>query len=120
MASIYETRGPSVQLTGPSVNTGFNPGQAYDPSQRMLYQSQKNLESFAGFSKTLNEFIQQKGKDYIKSEYDKGVADVINGTIQPNPEALQKYQAKVKVLENAALADEAVANQMEQTDVGAA
>jgi hypothetical protein len=120
MASIYETRGPSVQLTGPSVNTGFNPGQAYDPSQRMLDQSQKNLESFAGFSKTLNEFIQQKGKDYIKGEYDKGVADVINGTIQPNPEALQKYQAKVKVLENAALADEAVAKQMEQTDVGAA
>jgi hypothetical protein len=120
MASIYETRGPSVQLTGPSVNTGFNPVQAYDPSQRMLDQSQKNLESFAGFSKTLNEFIQQKGKDYIKSEYDKGVADVINGTILPNPEALQKYQAKVKVLENAALADEAVAKQMEQTDVGAA
>jgi len=120
MASIYETRGPSVQLTGPSVNTGFNPVQAYDPSQRMLDQSQKNLESFAGFSKTLNEFIQQKGKDYIKGEYDKGVADVINGTILPNPEALQKYQAKVKVLENAALADEAVAKQMEQTDVGAA
>jgi hypothetical protein len=120
MGSIYETRGPSVQLTGPGVNTGFNPAQAYDPSRMMLDQSQKNLESFAGFSKTLNEFIQQKGKDYIKNEYDKGVADVINGTIQPNPEALQKYQAKVKVLENAAMADEAVAKQMEQTDIGAA
>lgn len=120
MGSIYESRGPSVQLTGPSVNTGFNPGQAYDPSRMMLQQSQKDLESFSGFSKTLNEFIQQKGKDYIKGEYDKGVADVINGTIQPNPQALQKYQAKVKVLETAAMADEAVAKQMEQTDIGAA
>jgi hypothetical protein len=120
MDSIYESRGQKVQLTGTTRNLGFNPVQAYDPTRMMLDQSQKNLESFAGFSKTLNEFIQQKGKDYIKNEYDKGVADVINGTIQPNPEALQKYQAKVKVLENAAMADEAVAKQMEQTDIGAA
>ena len=120
MGSIYESRGQSVQLTGPSVNTGFNPVQAYDPSRMMLQQSERDLEAFAGFSRTLGDFIQQKGKERNQSEYNKGVADVLNGTVQPNPEALQKYQAKVKVLETAAMADEAVAKQMEQTNVGAA
>jgi len=120
MGSIYESRGQSVQLTGPSVNTGFNQVQAYDPSRMMLQQSERDLEAFAGFSRTLGEFIQQKGKEKNQSEYNKGVADVLNGTVQPNPEALQKYQAKVKVLETAAMADEAVAKQMEQTNVGAA
>lgn len=120
MASIYESRGPSVQLTGPSVNTGFSPVQAYDPSRMMLQQSERNLESFAGFSRTLSEFIQEKGKERNKAEYNKGIADVLNGEIQPNPQAFQQYKAKVKVLETAAMADEAVAKQMEQANVGAA
>jgi hypothetical protein len=120
MASIYESRGQQVQLTGTTRSLGFNPVQVYDPTRMMQEQARDNLESFAGFSKTLNEFIQQKGKEYTKAEFDKGIADVLNGTIQPNPQALQKYQAKVKVLENAAMADEAVAKEMEKTDVGAA
>ena len=120
MASIYESRGPSVQLTGPSVNTGFSPVQAYDPSRMMLQQSERDLEAFAGFSRTLGEFIQQKGKERNQAEYNKGVADVLNGEIQPNPQAFQQYKAKVKVLETAAMADEAVAKSMEETNVGAA
>jgi hypothetical protein len=86
----------------------------------MLQQSERDLESFAGFSRTLSEFIQEKGKERNKAEYNRGVADVLNGEIQPNPEAFQQYKAKVKVLETAAMADEAVAKQMEQTNVGAA
>jgi hypothetical protein len=86
----------------------------------MLQQSERDLEAFAGFSRTLGEFIQEKGKERNKAEYNKGVADVLNGEIQPNPEAFQQYKAKVKVLETAAMADEAVAKQMEQTNVGAA
>jgi hypothetical protein len=86
----------------------------------MLQQSERDLQAFAGFSRTLNEFIQQKGKERNQAEYNKGVADVLNGEIQPNPEAFQQYKAKVKVLETAAMADEAVAKEMEQTNVGAA
>ena len=120
MAINYESRGPQVALTGPKTQGGFQAGQAYDASSMMLQQSERDLQAFAGFSRTLNEFIQQKGKERNKAEYNKGVADVLNGEIQPNPEAFQQYKAKVKVLETAAMADEAVAKEMEQTNVGAA
>ena len=120
MASIYESQGPQVALTGPGSQGGFQPGQAYDASSMMLQQSERDLQAFAGFSRTLGEFIQQKAKEKNQAEYNKGVADVINGEIQPNPEAFQQYKAKVKVLETAAMADEAVAKEMEQTNVGAA
>ena len=92
----------------------------YDPSRMMLEQSQQNLEAFANFSKTLKDFLVAKGKEYKESEYNKGIMDVVNGYVQPNPEALQKYNNKVTVLENAAAADESVAKAMEQTNVGAA
>jgi hypothetical protein len=120
MASIYESQGPQVALTGPRTQGGFQAGQAYDASSMMLQQSERDLQAFAGFSRTLNEFIQQKGKERNQAEYNKGVADVLNGEIQPNPEAFQQYKTKVKVLETAAMADEAVAKEMEQTNVGAA
>ena len=66
MAINYESRGPQVALTGPKTQGGFQAGQAYDASSMMLQQSERDLQAFAGFSRTLNEFIQQKGKERNK------------------------------------------------------
>ena len=43
MASIYESQGPQVTLTGPRTQGGFQPGQAYDASSFMLRQSERDL-----------------------------------------------------------------------------
>jgi hypothetical protein len=117
MASIYETRGPSVALTGPQVNTGFNQEQSYDPSRMMLEASQRDIQSFAGFSKTLNEFVQQKAKAHIEERYEAGLASVINGDMQPSQEDLDAYDNDVAGLKAQAEKDQLVADQMEQQSI---
>ena len=117
MASIYETRGPSVALTGPQVNTGFNPEQSYDPSRMMLQASERDIQSFAGFSKTLNEFVQQKAKAHIEERYEAGLASVINGDMQPSQDDLDAYDNDVAGLKAQAEKDQLVADQMEQQSI---
>ena len=120
MASIYESAGPQIGLTGSQTAPSFQPGQAFDPSRQMLQQSEQDLKAFASFSQTLNSFLTDRAKEKNKSEYDLGVADIINGDRTLNPQAYQNYKSNVKVLENAALVDEEVAKSMEPTNIGAA
>ena len=63
MASIYESPGQQVALTGPQTTPSFQPGVAYDPSRMMLQQSEKDLNAFAAFSDTLTKFITDKAKE---------------------------------------------------------
>jgi hypothetical protein len=70
MASIYQSKGPGVQLKGPSVNPGFNAVQASDQSRQMLARaegefrrSQSDISALAGFSDKLNEFLNQNVED---------------------------------------------------------
>lgn len=120
MASIYESQGPSVALTGPQADTSFRPVQAYDPSRMMLQQSQQDLEAFSKFSETLKGFLTETVKKKNEEESKLGVADVLSGRVKLNPTAVQQYKTKVKILENGALADEEVARSLESTNVGLA
>jgi hypothetical protein len=124
MAISYESAGQQVGLTGSQTSPSFQPRQVaitpYDPSQQMLQQSERDLRAFSQFSGTLSTFLTDRAKEKNKSDYDLGVADIINGDRTLNPQAYQNYKSNVKVLENAALVDEEVAKAMEPTNIGAA
>lgn len=112
MASIYESQGPQVALTGPRTQGGFQPGQAYDASSMMLRQSERDLTAFAQFSESLTGFLQDKAKQKNEEEYQLGLAEVIDGTVAPTPIQTDQYQASATLLQDAASADNQVSNQL--------
>jgi hypothetical protein len=112
MASIYESQGPQVALTGPSSQGGFQPGQAYDASNIMLRQSERDLNAFAQFSESLTGFLQDKAKKKNEEEYQLGLAEVLDGTVTPTPTQTDQYQASATLLQDAASADNQVSNQL--------
>ena len=112
MASIYESQGPQVALTGPSSQGGFQPGQAYDASSIMLRQSERDLNAFAQFSESLTGFLQNKAKQKNEEEYQLGLAEVLDGTVTPTPTQTDQYQASATLLQDAASADNQVSNEL--------
>jgi hypothetical protein len=112
MASIYESQGPQVALTGPRTQGGFQPGQAYDASSIMLRQSERDLAAFAQFSESLTGFIQDKAKQKNEEEYQLGLAEVLDGTVTPTPTQTDQYQASATLLQDAASADNQVSNEL--------
>jgi hypothetical protein len=112
MASIYESQGPQVALTGPGSQGGFQPGQAYDASSFMLRQSERDLAAFAQFSESLSGFIQEQAKKKNEQEYQLGLAEVLDGTVTPTPTQADQYQASATLLQDAASADNQVSNQL--------
>lgn len=112
MASIYESQGPQVALTGPGSQGGFQPGQAYDASSMMLRQSERDLNAFAQFSESLTGFLQDKAKQKNEEEYQLGLAEVLDGTVTPTPTQADQYQASATLLQDAASADNQVSNQL--------
>jgi hypothetical protein len=112
MASIYESQGPQVALTGPRTQGGFQPGQAYDASSMMLRQSERDLTAFAQFSESLMGFLQDKAKKKNEEEYQLGLAEVIDGTVAPTPAQTDQYQASATLLQNAASADNQVSKEL--------
>lgn len=112
MASIYESQGPQVALTGPSSQGGFQPGQAYDASNIMLRQSERDLNAFAQFSESLTGFLQDKAKKKNEEEYQLGLAEVLDGTVTPTPTQTDQYQASATLLQDAASADNQVSNEL--------
>jgi hypothetical protein len=117
MGSIYESQGQQIQLTGPTVQGGFNPGQAYDPSRMMLQRSESDLKSFAGFSETLNKYLQDTAKQKAEEEYKLGIAEVINGDVNPSEQDQAEFKANRDGLQAQAKKDDMVADQMEQESV---
>jgi hypothetical protein len=120
MASIYDSPGQQVALTGSQANPSFQPVEAYDPSRQLLQQSERDLRAFAEFSETLSGFIVQKQKEKNKADFDRERFKVLNGELTPNPEAFQKYKQNVQLLKEGAAADQQVVNQLEAVDVAAA
>jgi len=112
MASIYESQGQQVALTGPGSQGGFQPGQAYDASNIMLRQSEKDLNAFAQFSESLTGFLQDKAKKKNEEEYQLGLAEVIDGTVTPTPTQADQYQASATLLQDAATADNQVSKEL--------
>ena len=112
MASIYESQGPQVALTGPGSQGGFQPGQAYDASSMMLRQSERDLNAFAQFSESLTGFLQDKAKKKNEEEYQLGLAEVLDGTVAPTPTQTDQYQASATLLQDAASADNQVSKEL--------
>ena len=112
MASIYESQGPQVALTGPSSQGGFQPGQAYDASSIMLRQSEKDLTSFAQFSESLTGFLQNKAKQKNEEEYQLGLSEIIDGSVTPTQEQTNSFNQQTTLLQNAADVDTQVAKDL--------
>ena len=120
MASIYKSQGPQVALTGPSTAPSFRAEQAYDQSDMMLRQSERDLNAFAQFSSTLTGFIQDSAKKKAENDKNLGIADWLNGDITPNEGLINKYQGQTKLLEAANDADYQVINGVKQENPGLA
>lgn len=120
MASIYKSQGPQVALTGPSTAPSFRAEQAYDQSDMMLRQSERDLNAFAQFSSTLTGFIQDSAKKKAENDKNLGIADWLNGNITPNEGLINKYQGQTKLLEAANDADYQVINGVKQENPGLA
>ena len=114
MASIYESPGQQVALTGSQTSPSFQPGTAYDPSQIMLRQSEKDLGAFAQFSDTLTRFITDKAKEKNEQELQLGIADIVNGDMTPSADAYAKYQQDVAVLKTGAEEDTRIGNTLSE------
>ena len=102
MASIYESPGQQVQLTGSQTGVSFQPGIAYDPSRMMLQQSERDLSAFTEFSDTLTKFITNKAKEKNERDLNLGIADILNGELTMKPDQMAQYQQQTSLLEQAA------------------
>jgi murein DD-endopeptidase MepM/ murein hydrolase activator NlpD len=120
MASIYESQGPQVALAAPSASPNFQAAQAYDQSDLMLRQSERDLNAFSQFSSTLSGFIQDTAKKKAENDKNLGIADWLNGDIIPNEGLINKYQGQTKLLEAANDADYQVINGVKQVNPGLA
>ena len=120
MASIYETQGPQVALTGPGTSPNFQTEQAYDRSDMMLRQSERDLNAFAQFSSTLSGFIQDSAKKKAENDKNLGIAEMLNGDVSPNEGSVNTYQQQRNFLETANDADYQIINGVKQENPGLA
>lgn len=102
MASIYESSGQQVALTGYQGPTGFSPEQAYDPSRMMLAQSEKDLEKLAQFSDTLSKIIINKAEEEKKKQISKGFTKFITGQVEISPEGIIREKQQRAILKSEA------------------
>jgi hypothetical protein len=119
MASIYESPGQQVALTGSQTNPSFQPVEAYDPSRMMLRQSEQDLRAFANFSESLTKFITDKAKEKNEQELNLGIADILNGELTMKPDQMNAYKQNVQLLEQAADSEIAASNKLAEVDPGA-
>ena len=101
MASIYESPGQQVELTGFQSTSSTPLVQAYDPSGIMLQQSEKDLEALAKFSDTLGGILKKK-KEEIKNEtIAKGFTKFVTGEIVYNADT-NEFRQQEALVEKAA------------------
>ena len=120
MASIYESQGPQVALAAPSTSPNFQAEQAYDRSDVMLRQAERDLNAFSQFSSTLSGFIQESAKKKAENEKNIGIAEMLNGEVNPSEGLVTKYQEQRKFLETANDVDYQVINGVKQENPGLA
>jgi hypothetical protein len=116
MASIYESPGQQVALTGPQTSPSFQPGTAYDPSQMMLRQSEQDLRAFSNFSESLTKFINDKAREKNQQDMNLGIADILNGELTMKPDQMAQYQQQTQLLEQAADNEVAASTQLAETN----
>jgi hypothetical protein len=116
MASIYESPGQQVALTGSQTSPSFQPGTAYDPSQMMLRQSEQDLRAFSNFSESLTKFINDKAREKNQQDMNLGIADILNGELTMKPDQMAQYQQQTQLLEQAADNEVAASTQLAETN----
>jgi len=116
MASIYESPGQQVALTGSQTSPSFQPGVAYDPSRLMLQQSEQDLRAFATFSESLTKFITDKAKERNQQELNLGIADILNGELTMKPDQMAQYKQQATLLEQAADNEVAVSTKLAEAN----
>jgi muramidase (phage lysozyme) len=132
MAIDYSSQGRRVSLGG-TESRGFNPVEAVDNSDKVLRQGQialesfakaqeynlanpdKSLEALAKLSKTATEFMVDRQKGINANDRKLGIADILNGDMQPKPQALQTYRENTTQLRTAALDEQNALNNLEST-----
>lgn len=110
MASIYESAGPQVTLTGSQTAPNFQPGQAYDPSRIMAQQSEKDLQAFSQFSTSLTSYLKDQAEADNKANYEIGLSGNIADNIQPSEEQVAEHNNTRNGLEATAIKDGMVAD----------
>ena len=101
MASIYESPGQQVTLTGSQTNPSFQPVEAYDPSRMMLRQSEQDLQAFAQFSDLLSRTLVERAKEENENQKNLGIADIVNGRMTPSQQQLEKFNNDKALLQAA-------------------
>jgi hypothetical protein len=101
MASIYESPGQQVALTGSQTTPSFQPGVAYDPSRMMLQQSEQDLRAFAQFSDLLSRTLTERAKEENENQKNLGIADIVNGRMTPSQQQLEKFNKDKALLQAA-------------------
>ena len=116
MASIYESPGQQVSLTGSQTSPSFQPGIAFDPSRMMLQQSEQDLRAFSNFSESLTKFINDKAREKNQQDMNLGIADILNGELTMKPDQMAQYQQQTQLLEQAADNEVAASTQLAETN----
>jgi len=101
MASIYESPGQQVALTGSQTGVSFQPDTAYDPSRQMLQQSERDLQAFAQFSDLLSRTLVERAKENNENQKNLGIADIVNGRMAPSQQQLEKFNNDKALLQSA-------------------
>jgi hypothetical protein len=112
MASIYESPGQQVGLTGFQSTSSTPLVQAYDPSRMMLAQSEKDLTALAQFSDTLGGILKKKGEEIKEETIGKGFTKFITGEIVFNPDT-GEFNAKEEAVRTGARNATAIAEAAE-------
>ena len=130
MASSYQPGVRRVGLGTPS-SRGFSPVQAADNSEAVLRRGQSDLESLSrvqqfnlkskaegieailDLSKTAMDFTVKRQE--VRNENDRklGIADILNGDMQPKPAARQAYRDNTQLLRNTAVREQQSLNELE-------
>jgi hypothetical protein len=128
MARIYEPRGPRVAIRGPESGVGFRPVQAFDPSQRILNQQERQIEQYAEvgramlrnsaldiealsqFSNTLNDFLFKETEKRNESEMKLGMAEVLNGDLTVRQDVYENFKTAEGMLAEKASQDAALSD----------
>jgi murein DD-endopeptidase MepM/ murein hydrolase activator NlpD len=137
MASSYQPGGRRVGLDVPG-SRGFNPVQAPDSSDSFLRRKAADLdawdrvrrfnnqpqdtglEELAALSKTALDFVVKGQENRNENDRKLGIADILNGALQPKPEALQTFRENTKILRTAATEEQRALNKLEEAQPAAA
>lgn len=113
MASIYESPGQQVALTGFQPTSSTPLVQAYDPSRMMLRQSERDLAALAQFSETLGGVLKKRGEEIKNETIAKGFTKFVTGEVTYNADT-NEFRQQEALIEQGAINATATADAVEK------